>query len=193
MIAQNRLIWSAWINVAVNWVWLMQWNFRKIWKKNGGLWQGEGISTFGLIGSCCQSELSSPAVTQGRRRWFDSTGFVPLRKLQSHFMKLDLLSVCSNVTLTSNRPKRNVSRISSKWLNWIVESNVLPTNPCQVKVWSDYGQTEALQLSWAALNLHEPTLLTVICILHFSRYVMCRLQQLFLFGTMEIHSNQISS
>jgi hypothetical protein len=62
------------------------------------LWQGEGISTFGLIGSCCQRVLCSPPITRGRRR-FDSPGFVPFKKLQSHFMKLDLLSVFSNANV----------------------------------------------------------------------------------------------
>ena len=54
--------------------------------------------TFGLTGGCQSVSSSSPAVIRGRRR-FGSPGFEPFRKLQSHFMKLDLLSVCSDINM----------------------------------------------------------------------------------------------
>jgi hypothetical protein len=57
-----------------------------------------GISTFGLTGGCQSVSSSSPAVIRGRRR-FGSPGFEPFRKVQSHFMKLDLLSVCSDINM----------------------------------------------------------------------------------------------
>ena len=55
--------------------------------------------TFGLTGGCQSVSSSSPPAVIRGRRWFGSPGFEPFRKVQSHFMKLDLLSVCSDINM----------------------------------------------------------------------------------------------
>lgn len=62
--------------------------------KMGFLGLTKGRYTIDLIGPC--HNISSSPVTV-RRRPFDSPMLLPLKNLQSHFMKQDLLSLCDPV------------------------------------------------------------------------------------------------
>jgi type IV secretory pathway VirB3-like protein len=65
------------VNVAIIWIRFMEWNFMKLWKSHITKWHSsEGINTFGLIGSCCQSMLCSLPITRGCR-WFKLPSRIP--------------------------------------------------------------------------------------------------------------------